>query len=327
VAHFPESENPRSGSKRGDDPGPILVFTGPTASGKSSLALKTAEQFHGAVINCDSMQVYRELRVITARPSAQEENMMPHYLYGVMSAAERCSVGRWLELAVTAIDDVRKAGRLPVIVGGTGMYLKALMEGLAPIPDVPEEAVRAAETVYQDLGGEAFRSQLAAIDSEAANKLPAGDRQRLVRAWAVVEATGRTLGEWQRSVPKTPAVDGEFQVVLMCPERDVLYRRCDARFLQMINSGALEEVRSILDMKLPSELPAMRALGVPELIQFLTDNLTLEEATSKAQQATRNFAKRQLTWFRHQIVPDMTLEKAEGEGYQRVEKLLQTRLP
>lgn len=285
----------------------VVVVVGPTASGKSALAVGIAEALDGVVVNADSMQVYRELDVLTARPSAADLARVPHRLFGVLPAAERCSVGRWLDLALAEVEVVRAAGRLPVLAGGTGMYLKALMEGLAPVPEVPADTVARLGARYDEIGGEAFREELRPLDPENADRLPPGDRQRLVRARAVAEATGRPLGHWRRLAPAGPALAADYAVILLLPNRQALYDRCDARFGQMMASGALDEVRALLDLGLSSDLPAMRALGVPELAAYLGGETTLEAAVSKAQQATRNFAKRQLTWLRHQVRADLIL--------------------
>lgn len=287
---------------------PVLVIAGPTASGKSALAVDAAERFGGVVINADSMQVYSELDVLTARPQAADLARAEHRLFGVLPAAERCSVGRWLELAAREIVEVRAAGQLPIVVGGTGMYLKALMEGLAPVPEIPEAVTLSAQERYDEIGGEAFRGELAILDPDAAAALPAGDRQRLIRAFAVAQATGRTLKAWQRATPQAPAVPGPFVVQAIIPPRDELYAACDRRLEAMMAAGALAEVRDLLSLGLDTALPAMRALGVPELTAHITGECPLDDAVEKAQQHTRNFAKRQLTWLRHQLTADLTLE-------------------
>ena len=285
---------------------PVIVVAGPTASGKSALALDVATEFNGTVINADSMQVYSELRVLTARPGPADEAKAPHRLFGVLSAGERCSAGRWLRMAVAEIDAARSAGRLPVVVGGSGLYLKALLEGLAPVPEIPGEAHAEARALQARLGGTAFRGELARLDPEGAARLPAGDAQRLVRAYEVVRATGRTLDDWQRQAPPPPT-DARFVTVVLAPPRDVLYAAIDARFTAMMAAGALDEVKALKDMGLAADLPAMKALGVAELSNTLDGRIGLEDAVEAAKRATRNFAKRQLTWLRNQL--------AEGETF------------
>ena len=293
---------------------PVMIVTGPTAGGKSGLALELAERLGGWIINADSMQVYRDLRVLTARPGAADEARAPHRLFGVLGAEERCSVGRWLDMAVAEIAAARAAGRLPILVGGTGMYLKALTEGLAPVPEVPAEAAAEATALYDSLGGAAFVEVLAERDSAAAATLPPGDRQRLIRAYAVAHATGRTLADWQGSAPTGPAVAAQFTTVLVLPPREALYAACDARFTAMLNAGALDEVRALLARGLDGSLPALRAVGVRELGAVIRGEATLEQAADKARQATRNYAKRQLTWFRHQLAPDLILDRGGADA-------------
>ena len=280
---------------------PVLIVAGPTASGKSALAVDAAEEFGGVVINGDSMQVYRDLRLLTARPGPDDEAQAPHRLFGVLDAAEACSVGRWLEMAGDEIAAAHAAARLPIVVGGTGLYLKALLEGLAPIPDVDAGIRAAAQDLYQRIGGEAFRDALAELDPEAASRLPPGDRQRLVRAFEVAQATGRSLGDWQRETATVAAVDATFAVVVLTPPREDLYATIDARFQSMVAGGALDEVAALAARGLPAGLPAMKAVGVRDLIDYLNGERTLEDATAAGQRATRNYAKRQATWLRHQM--------------------------
>ena len=282
----------------------MLIVAGPTGSGKSALALDVASAFGGVVINADSAQVYRELRVLTARPSSDDEARTPHRLYGVLSAAEHCSAGRWLEMADAAIGEASSAGRLPVVVGGTGLYLKVLTEGLAPVPPVPAGVRAEAIALWTKLGGEAFRAMLAGRDPQAAAKLPAGDRQRLSRAWEVVQATGRPLSEWQDAARERKGAENSAATLVLSPPRETLYPALDARFLRMLERGALQEVEALMAMHLDPSLPAIKAVGVRELAAHLRGETTLATATTEAQQATRRFAKRQMTWLRHQVAAD-----------------------
>lgn len=291
---------------------PIIIIAGPTASGKSALALDLAQAFRGTVINADSMQVYRELRILTARPGAGDEALAPHRLFGVMDAAEACSVGRWLELAKAEIEAAWGDGRLPLVAGGTGMYIKALCDGLAAVPEIPDAINTEVRALYEDIGGEAFRDELAGLDPDAARRLPAGDSQRLTRAMAVVRATGLTLDAWQAQQAEGPGLAARFFTITVLPERDALYAACEARFDAMLSEGALAEVETFLALGLDPALPAMKAVGVPELARHLSGDISLEDAATATKQATRNFAKRQMTWLRNQVDADYVVEGFYG---------------
>ncbi len=277
----------------------IVIVAGPTASGKSALALALAEEFAGTIINADSQQVYRDLAVLSARPGDAEMARVPHRLYGVIDAAENCSAGRWRALANTEIDAARAAGRLPIVTGGTGLYLEALLHGLAELPPIPASAREEAKALHAELGGEAFRARLAARDPVAAAKLGANDTQRLTRAYEVVLATGKPLSAWQAEQDTNR--DLRAAAVVLLPEREGLYRSCDARVLQMIAAGAEGEVRALLARRLAADLPAMKAVGVRELGAALAGRLRRTEAIAAMQQATRHYAKRQYTWFRRRL--------------------------
>ena len=280
--------------------GKLIIVAGPTASGKSALALALAGAFDGTIVNADSMQVYRDLRVLTARPDDAALAAAPHRLDGILDGSELCSAARWAALAHGEIAAAQASGRLPIVVGGTGLYLRTLLHGIAAVPEIPDEVREAARALHRDLGGEAFRAELARLDPAAAARLPAGDSQRLVRAYEVVTATGRTLGDWQRAgAESVPRYDSR-QFVLL-PPRDALYAACDGRLQAMIEAGALDEVRALMARDLPPEMPIRKAVGVPELARYLAGTLDLASAVAAAQQATRNYAKRQFTWFRHQL--------------------------
>ncbi len=294
---------------------PVVVIAGPTASGKSALALELASAFGGTIINADSQQVYRDLRVLSARPDDAAMARVPHRLYGYLDAAERGSVGQWRGLALAEIAAAHQAGRLPIVVGGTGLYLRALQKGLAAIPPIPESIREEAATLYRTLGGAAFRERLAVRDPAAAARLPAGDRQRLLRAWEVVTATGVPIGQWQAQMPSP--VPWRFATLLLLPPRAVLYAACDARFAAMIAAGGLDEARALAARGLPPDLPAMKAVGLPELLRHLRGEIGLDEAVSLAQRATRRYAKRQMTWFRHQMVADLRLNEQFSESLLR----------
>jgi tRNA dimethylallyltransferase len=287
-----------------------VLIAGPTASGKSALAFALAQEIGGTIINADSMQVYRDLRIITARPTPQEEAVVPHRLYGHVDAAENYSVGRWLADVGPALEAVREAGRVPILVGGTGLYFKAMTQGLSNVPPVPAE-VRAAVRARLDAEGPAaLHAELVRRDPASAALKP-GDRTRIARALEVLEATGRPLKQWHdEGLP--PLLDASKAVrVFLAPERPELRKRIDARFDAMLAAGALEEVRALSVRKLDPLLPAMKAHGVPWLIRHLNDEISLAEAAEGAKADTRRYTKRQFTWVRHQL-PDWTWMAPEG---------------
>ena len=287
-----------------------VLIAGPTASGKSALALKLARDFGGAVINADAMQVYRELRVLSARPDAVEEALAPHYLYGFASAFEPFSVARWLEAAKAALADARAKGLLPIVTGGTGLYFAALLNGLSPIPEIHASIRVEARQKLAEIGNERFHAELVARDPVMGARLPVGDSQRLVRAWEVLEATGQSLAEWQM-LKGEPALKGDLARFVLKPNREWLVERIGRRFRAMIEAGALEEVRALKDLS--PDLPAARALGVPPLIAHLDGRLSLDQAIEQAITETRRYAKRQMTWFRHQM-PDWTVIERSDVG-------------
>ena len=297
--------------------GRIVLVAGPTASGKSALALDLAEAFDGVVINADSMQIYRELRILTARPGAGEEARAPHRLYGVLSAAEACSAARWRALALAEIAAARDDGRLPILVGGTGLYFRALTQGLAPVPRIAAALRAEARALHARLGGAAFHAALARRDPEVAARLAPGDSQRLIRAWEVIEATGVSLAEWQRRQAPDAGLDGSVLPLVLAPPRPALYAACDGRFAAMVARGAVAEVAGLDALGLPPELPAMKAVGVRELRRHIAGELRLKEAVAAAQQATRNYAKRQLVWFRHQMAGARVFKAPYGRGLAR----------
>jgi tRNA dimethylallyltransferase len=278
-----------------------ILIAGPTASGKSALALKLAETVGGTVINADSMQVYRDLQIITARPTPTEEARVPHLLYGHVDAAENYSAGRWCVDASAAIAEAERAGRLPILVGGTGLYFKALTRGLAAVPPIPA-AIRAAVRARLKADGvAALHADLCGRDPAAADRLMPHDRARISRALEVVLATGRPLSEWHRE-GMPPAVEAASAVkIFLATDRAELYRRIDARFDAMLASGALDEVRALAGRGLDPTLPAMKAHGVPWLIRHLAGEITLAEAAEGGKRDTRRYTKRQATWFRNQL--------------------------
>ncbi len=322
---------------------PVLVIVGPTASGKSALGLEVARRASvraagrefagGTVINMDSMQVYRELPIITAQPTAAEQAGVPHRLYGVLRAWEVGTAARWAEMAQAEIGASFDAGRLPILVGGTGLYLKALTEGLSPIPPIPDEVRAASRALWETLGADGFHARLAARDPQSARRLAVNDRQRQVRAWEVLEATGRSISSWQQEAGAGPSADWRFVVVLLAPERGWLRARHERRFRTMVQAGAVEEVRA-LEHTLGARgrlrnltldgvaLPALKAHGVPELRAYLHGTMKLEDAVGRAVLNTSQYAKRQMTWARHKIIADSIIESKEDDVLGEFEKFL-----
>jgi len=287
-----------------------VLIAGPTASGKSALALALAEQLGGTIMNADSMQVYRDLRIITARPTPAEEARVPHRLYGHVDAAENYSVGRWLADVAPVLAEVRAERRVPILVGGTGLYFKALTQGLSNVPPVPAEIRSKVRARMETEGPAALHAELARRDPASAALKP-GDRTRIARALEVLEATGRPLSQWHdQGLP--PLLDAARAVkVFLAPERPDLRRRIDARFDAMLARGALDEVRNLAARELDPLLPAMKAHGVPWLIRHLKGEISLEEAAQGGKNDTRRYTKRQFTWVRHQL-PDWTWMAPEG---------------
>ena len=307
---------------------PLVVIAGPTASGKSALAIRIAEIFDGEVINADSMQVYSELEILTARPGGDDLARVPHHLFAIRSLAAPCSVAAWLELALAAIEAVRARGRIPVICGGTGFYLRALLEGIVAIPEIPDAVRAAAREKHAALGGPAFRAGLVERDPVAAARLADGDSQRLIRAWEVVEATGRSLSDWQAD-DQGPALRFEPLSIALMPEREALYAACDGRFHEMVRRGALDEARRVAALNIDPALAGMKALGLPELLSHLRGEITLDEAVERARRATRRYAKRQMTWFRRQFVPKLAInaqysKSLEEKIFPKIRRLLLT---
>lgn len=280
----------------------VTLIAGPTASGKSVLALQRARETGAAIVNADSQQLYADLRILSARPSAEDEGQAEHRLYGVADAADAWSVGRWARAVAPLLAELRAQERPALIVGGTGLYFTALTKGIADIPDVPASARDAAQETYDFLGEDALRARLSERDPRAAAAIAPGDRQRLTRAWAVLETTGRALSDWQAET-RPLLTPGTYDRLVIEPERAALYANCDRRVGLMVEQGALDEVRALTRRRLDPDLPAMKAVGVRDFAAHLEGKVTLDEAMDAVRQATRNYAKRQLTWFRNQT-PD-----------------------
>ena len=292
---------------------PVALIAGPTASGKSAIALELAAARKKSglatwIINADSMQVYRDIPVLSAAPSNEEREQAPHKLYGEWNGHEACSAADWAARAKTEITAAHEVDALPVLVGGTGMYMKVLLEGIAPIPEIDPE-VRA---VVRALPIETAYTALMIEDPERAATLAANDGQRIARALEVKRSTGTKLGDWQQAKTGGIGEDVDLAACVMLPDREWLYTRCDTRFEAMLNSGAIEEVEALLERGLDPQLPVMRAIGVPEIASFVRGEVDREAVIAAGAQSTRNYAKRQFTWFRNQPPPDWTLIESQN---------------
>ena len=281
-----------------------IIIAGPTAGGKSAYAMALAEALDGVIINADSMQVYADLSVLTARPSPADEVRVPHRLYGVIDGAIRFSAGMWLEAAQAEIKAVRDAGRWPIIVGGTGFYLRAAEQGLSAIPDVPDTVRAAVIAEHAAIGGAAMLAYLHGIDPDIARRLEAGDSQRLIRAVEVYRHTDRCLSDFQKA-PPTGGLTGNALKITHMPPREVIYQRIETRFDAMMEDTVLQEVRHLLSRNLPEDLPVMKALGVPALRDYLQEKHSLEDAIYLVKRDSRRYAKRQMTWLRNNFITNL----------------------
>jgi tRNA dimethylallyltransferase len=290
-----------------------VLIAGPTASGKSALALEFAQKTGCVIVNADSMQVYRDLRVLTARPTPDEEALVPHRLYGHVDAAVNFSAGGWVSDAASVLAEARAQNRVPIFVGGSGLYFKALTRGLSAVPPIPPEVRDSVRARLERDGVEALHAALAQRDPVSAERLKPRDRTRIARALEVVEATGRALPDWHRDGLPPLLPSGAFSAVFLEPDREQLYARIDARFAAMLKQGALEEVARLAARQLDPMLPAMKAHGVPALIRHIRGEITLEEAAVIGRADTRHYAKRQFTWFRHQL-PEFEWVKPGAAG-------------
>ena len=282
----------------------IILLAGPTASGKSSLALEWARERDGEIVNADSMQVYAELRDLTARPSEEEEQLCPHHLYGVLKGDDPCSAERWRQMALPVIEDIWRRGKIPIVVGGTGLYFKTLLDGLSPVPEIDSAIRERVRADVADLGPEVAWEKLREVDPDWAGRISPTDGQRIARGLEVFRSTGKPLSYWQKQPGQGGLVarpDVLIEKYVLERDREDLYARCDLRFRQMIEQGrALAEVEALMACDYDPELPVMKSLGVPPLIKYLEGRISLEEATEQSQTQTRQFAKRQMTWFRNQ---------------------------
>ncbi len=291
----------------------VLVVTGPTASGKSALALALAEQRGGTIINADAMQTYDAFPILTAQPTPEERARVPHRLYGVLPLSESLSAARWRDLALAEIAE----NAVPILCGGSGLYLRTLMQGISAIPAIASGVRDQANADWQLMGADAFRARLAERDPEIVARLKPGDRQRHVRAWEVVQSTGRPLSDWQKQ--EADPAPYRFKIVLLAPDRAWLRQRIETRFDLMLEQGVLDEVRAVFDRKPDPKWPGLKAHGAPELFRHFRGEITLAEARQIAIDHTRQYAKRQMTWFRHQLTPDVVANPATEKFLDKIE--------
>lgn len=282
----------------------IHVIAGPTASGKSALALSKAQATDGVIINADSMQVYDALPLLTAQPPDEDKQKAPHMLYGVQHPNKWCSAGNWREMAMDAINDVLAQDKTPIVVGGSGLYIKALIEGFSPIPDIPDNVRQSVIDRQARLGNPAFYDELKKRDPVMAARLHPHHTARLVRAYEVIEATGKSLAEFQAMPKEEPPSHWHFQVTRVMPDKATLDARCNARFDWMIDHGALDEVAAFYERTdIDEQALIHRALGAAPLRAYINGDMSKDDAIARAKIDTRQYAKRQMTWFRHQIKP------------------------
>lgn len=294
----------------------IWLIAGPTASGKSALALRLAQEIGAEIVNGDALQLYADLHLLTARPSVEEEAQAPHHLFGTVDAADGWSVGRWQRAATSVLGDIAERGRPAVVAGGTGLYFRALTHGLADVPQTPAEVRRASAADFDALGEAAFRDRLAQVDPAAEARISPADRQRLSRAWEVYAATGTSLSDWQARTD--PALEpASWNAVALEPPRQALYDRCDVRLENMIDQGALDEVAALAARELDPALPAMKAVGYRELAAYLRGETSLAEGLDAAQRETRRYAKRQSTWLRGQMADWPRIDAVDHESQWR----------
>lgn len=300
-----------------------MLIAGPTASGKSAVAARLAREFGGAVINADSMQVYSDLRILSARPTAAEMGGVPHFLYGFVPSSDIYSVAKWLDAVQVALSACAAQGLRPIVTGGTGLYFSALTKGLAPVPEIHAQLRVEIRQLFDDIGADRFHALLASRDPLMGARIAPSDSQRVIRAYEVFEATGVSLAEWQE-VKGQPLLPRTALTAVLKPHREWLYHRIDARFDLMLGEGALAEVAALRDMRVPAEAPVLRALGVPQLMAHLRGEISLEAAAEQSKTQSRRYAKRQMTWFRHQMPDWPVVEEQESERlYQRLARQME----
>ena len=275
----------------------VYVIAGPTATGKSDLSISLAKKISGAVINSDSMQVYENLEILTARPTLSEMKNINHHLYGFVDGRDRYNVERWCNDATEIIKKTSAKNLTPILVGGTGLYINTLINGLVDLPSIPESIKIESEKILQEFGKDFLINQIKNVDPESLNEINHNDTVRLRRIWEVFESTGKKFSEWKLNKNKKFITDYKFKILLFLPDREKNYQVVNSRFVKMMKSGAVEEVKKLLELNLNDSLPVMRAHGVPEIKKYLANESTLEECINKGQQVTRNYVKRQHTWW------------------------------
>lgn len=285
----------------------MICLAGPTASGKSGLAVAIAQQCNGAIINADSMQVYAGIPIISAAPDETEQNGVPHYLFGQIDPAQRYSQADWLKAATDAVASIRANGQIPILVGGTGFYFKAATEGIVPMPDISSDVKVQAQAMLNEAGNQGLHARLAEIDPDLAARLEPGDSQRVLRGMEIWLASHIPLSKWQKGVAKGRLLGRPLSVYLR-PPRDMLYRKINSRFEQMVEHGAIDEISALHARKLDETLPAMKAVGVRPILDMLKNIINKEKAIELAQRDSRRYAKRQFTWFDHQYNADMVID-------------------
>lgn len=304
----------------------VVVITGPTACGKSKLAVNIADNFNGEIINADSLQIYKGLKVLTAVPTGNEISRVKHHLYSILQPnTERSTLGWWLDAAMSAIDDIISRGKLPIVVGGTGLYINGLLYGITPIPDIDPSILSSVEKEFVSLGAEEFWKKLIVIDPLAESVIKNSDPQRMKRAYAVKIGTGKSITEWWKIKGQIP--DYNFQVFLINKDKEYLYEQCNARFFKMIESGAIQEVIEFRQTYGDIFGTINNAIGLTEIEEYLDGKISLSEVINAAQIRTRQYAKRQMTWFRNKLVPTHTIsENDDNEILEKVSRLISCKL-
>jgi tRNA dimethylallyltransferase len=305
----------------------IVVINGPTASGKSALSLMLAGKFNGVIINADSMQIYKEIPIITAQPTNLEQQLVEHQLYGLLTATDLCSAGLYIRLAKEKITKAWDSGKVPILVGGTGLYIKSLIYGIAKVPDIEDALRYEVRALYEEIGAEEFYQLLTNADPVAAAKLNRLDKQRVIRAYEVIKQTNVSINTWQQKLEPSGFDKEQFIQIGLLPARDKLYQQCNDRFLTMVENGLLAEIKALNELTMDNNLPVRKAHGVPEITAYLNGEITLEAAIKKSQQITRNYAKRQFTWLKHQM-PDMVKLQYEDidHAYKQAEQIISSNL-
>ena len=305
---------------------PIIFISGPTAIGKSELALNLAKKYNGEIINADSMQVYADLNILTARPSDKDNKIVLHHLYGHIKSSYRYNVEKWCNETMSIIRKNNQKKILSIVVGGTGFYIETLLKGIADIPEISEEYKQQSNKLLLKLGLEKFYCLVYDIDKTSCQKISKNDSQRLKRIWEVYKSTGRTLSKWITTNHKNYFKDSNYLIYLFIPDREEIYKKADTRFLKMIDNGAIDEVKKLLLLNLDSSLPVMKAHGVPEISKYLSGSLNLKECITKGQQVTRKYVKRQITWWNSSNLNNLTIFKLfpsnlDSESYSFLKKI------